>query len=254
VASRLHVVVGEDDVLLRAGICRVLEEAGIEVVAQAGDADDLLRRALAHRPDVTVTDVQMPPCNEDDGLRAALELRRQRSESHVLVLSQRADQQYLLDLVGDEPAGVGYLLKERVGDVETFVDAVERVAQGGTALDAEVVALMLGAAARRTRWLRPRSTGRAALVTARESPFRSRSTQRTACSISRYYGASPASACLSRKLLSRSQRRIDQDFKNASRSVLIVSASVVGMPCGNPGYDLSVPFGSSLADRGPASA
>jgi DNA-binding NarL/FixJ family response regulator len=137
-------VVGEDDVLFRAGICRVLEDAGIEVVAQTGDADDLLRRALAHRPDVTVIDVQMPPRNEDDGLRAALELRRQRPESHILVLSQHADQQYALNLVGDEPAGVGYLLKERVGDVKTFIDAVERVARGGTALDAEVVALMLG--------------------------------------------------------------------------------------------------------------
>jgi DNA-binding NarL/FixJ family response regulator len=144
VASGLRVVVGEDDVLLRAGICRLLEDAGIEVVAQTGDADDLLRKALAHRPDITLTDVQMPPRNEDDGLRAALELRRQRPESHILVLSQHADQQYALDLVGDEPAGVGYLLKERVGDVETFIDAVERVAHGGTALDAEVVALMLG--------------------------------------------------------------------------------------------------------------
>ena len=143
-ASELRVVIGEDDVLFRAGICRVLEDAGIEVVAQTGDADDLLRRALAYRPDVTVTDVQMPPRNEDDGLRAVLELRRQRPESHILVLSQHAEQQYALDLVGDQPAGVGYLLKERVGDVETFIDAVERVARGGSALDAEVVALMLG--------------------------------------------------------------------------------------------------------------
>jgi DNA-binding NarL/FixJ family response regulator len=144
VASRLRVVVGEDDVLLRAGICRLLEDAGIDVVAQTGDADDLLRKALGYRPDVTLTDVQMPPRNEDDGLRAALELRRQRPESRILVLSQHADQQYALDLVGDEPAGVGYMLKERVGDVETFIEAVERVAQGGTALDPEVVALMLG--------------------------------------------------------------------------------------------------------------
>jgi DNA-binding NarL/FixJ family response regulator len=144
VASAIRVVIGEDDVLLRAGICRLLEDAGIEVVAQTGDADDLLRKALAHRPDVTLTDVQMPPHNEDDGLRAALELRRQRPESHILVLSQHADQQYVLDLVGDEPAGVGYLLKERVGDVDAFIDAVERVAGGGTALDTEVVALMLG--------------------------------------------------------------------------------------------------------------
>ena len=122
----------------------MLDDAGIEVLAQTGDADDLLRKALAYRPDVTLTDVQMPPRNEDDGLRAAIELRRRRPESHILVLSQHADQQYALDLVGDEPAGVGYLLKERVGDVETFIEAIERVAQGGTALDAEVVALMLG--------------------------------------------------------------------------------------------------------------
>jgi DNA-binding NarL/FixJ family response regulator len=144
VASGISVVVGEDDVLLRAGICRLLEDAGIEVVAQTGDADDLLRKALAHRPDVTLTDVQMPPHNEDDGLRAALELRRQRPESRILVLSQHAEQRYALDLVGDEPAGVGYLLKERIGDVDAFIDAIERVARGGTALDAEVVALMLG--------------------------------------------------------------------------------------------------------------
>jgi DNA-binding NarL/FixJ family response regulator len=144
VASGIRVVIGEDDVLLRAGICRLLEDAGIEVVAQTGDADDLLRKSLAYRPDVTLTDVQMPPRNEDDGLRAALELRRQRPGSHIVVLSQHAEQQYVLDLVGDEPAGVGYLLKERIGDVDAFIDAVERVARGGTALDPEVVALMLG--------------------------------------------------------------------------------------------------------------
>jgi DNA-binding NarL/FixJ family response regulator len=144
VASDLRVVIGEDDVLLRAGIARLLEDAGIEVVGQTGDADDLLRKALAHHPDVTLTDVQMPPGNEDDGLRAAIELRRQRPDAHILVLSQHADQQYALDLVGDEPAGVGYLLKERVGDVDAFIDAVQRVARGGTALDPEVVALMLG--------------------------------------------------------------------------------------------------------------
>ena len=144
VASGLRVLVGEDDVLFRAGMCRLLEDAGIDVVAQTGDADELLHKALAYRPDVTLTDVQMPPRNEDDGLRAVLERRRQRPESHILVLSQHANQHYALDLVGDEPAGVGYLLKERVGDVRTFIDSVERVARGGTVLDAEVVALMLG--------------------------------------------------------------------------------------------------------------
>jgi DNA-binding NarL/FixJ family response regulator len=144
VVSGIRVVVGEDDVLLRAGLARLLEDAGIEVVAQTGDAEDLLRKSLAHRPDVTLADVQMPPGNENDGLRAVLELRKQRPDSRVLVLSQHADQKYVLDLVGDDPAGVGYLLKERVGDVDAFIDAVERVAGGGTVLDTEVVALMLG--------------------------------------------------------------------------------------------------------------
>jgi DNA-binding NarL/FixJ family response regulator len=104
----------------------------------------LLRKALAHRPDVTLTDVQMPPGNADDGLQAALELRRRRPDARILVLSQHAEQAYALALVGDQPGGVGYLLKERVGDVETFIDAVQRVARGGTALDADVVGLMLG--------------------------------------------------------------------------------------------------------------
>jgi DNA-binding NarL/FixJ family response regulator len=144
VSLGLRVVVGEDDVLLRAGICRVLDDAGMDVVAQAGDAEDLLRKALAHRPDVTLTDVQMPPGNADDGLQAALELRRRRPDARILVLSQHAEQAYALALVGDQPGGVGYLLKERVGDVETFIDAVQRVARGGTALDADVVGLMLG--------------------------------------------------------------------------------------------------------------
>ena len=144
VPSALRVVVGEDDVLLRAGICRLLEDAGMEVVGQAGDADDLLRKALAHRPDVTVADVQMPPRHEDDGLAAALELRRQRPDANVLILSQHAEQAYALAIVGDQPAGVGYLLKERIADVDTFIDALQRVGRGGTALDAEVVALMLG--------------------------------------------------------------------------------------------------------------
>ncbi len=140
----LRVVVGEDDVLLREGIVRLLREAGVDVVAQAGDAVDLLRRALAHRPDVVVVDVQMPPGHEDDGLRAALELRRTHPDIGVLVLSQYYEQQYALDLIGDRAQGVGYLLKERVGDVSAFIDAVERVAAGGSALDPEVVGRMLG--------------------------------------------------------------------------------------------------------------
>jgi DNA-binding NarL/FixJ family response regulator len=137
-------MVAEDDVLMREGIARLLSEGGFEVVAQAGDAEALLRKALAHRPDVVVADVQMPPHREDDGLRAALEVRRQRPEIGILVLSQHYEQQYALDLIGDRPEGVGYLLKERVGDVEVFLDSVARVAAGGSALDPEVVGRMLG--------------------------------------------------------------------------------------------------------------
>jgi DNA-binding NarL/FixJ family response regulator len=140
----LRVVIGEDDVLLREGIARLLTEAGLEVVAQAGDAEDLLRKGLAHCPAVVVADVNMPPRHGDDGLRAAVELRRRRPETNVLVLSQFYDERYALELIGDRAEGVGYLLKHRVGAVETFIDAVTRVAAGGTALDPEVVGRMLG--------------------------------------------------------------------------------------------------------------
>jgi DNA-binding NarL/FixJ family response regulator len=144
VSEPLSVVIGEDDVLMREGIVRLLSEAGFEVVAQTGDADDLLRRALAHRPDVAVVDVRMPPGDADDGLRAALELRRQRPETGILVLSQFYEEHYAQELIGEHAEGVGYLLKERVGDVDAFIDAVNRVAGGGTALDPEVVSRMLG--------------------------------------------------------------------------------------------------------------
>ena len=140
----LRVVVGEDDVLLREGIARILVEAGMDVVARSGDADDLLRRALAYRPDVVVTDVQMPPRRRDDGVRAAVELRRREPTVGVLILSQFCEPAYVMELVGQRPEGVGYLLKERVGDVKVFVDAVARVAAGGSALDPEVVSRMLG--------------------------------------------------------------------------------------------------------------
>jgi DNA-binding NarL/FixJ family response regulator len=144
VDTPLRVVVAEDDVLLREGMVRLLAEADIDVVAQAGDADDLMRKTLAHRPDVAVVDVQMPPRREDDGLVAAMELRRRMPTLGVLVLSQFYEESYALDLVGDRAEGVGYLLKERVGDVAAFVDAVRRVAAGGSALDPEVVGRMLG--------------------------------------------------------------------------------------------------------------
>jgi DNA-binding NarL/FixJ family response regulator len=143
-ARPLRVVVGEDDVLLREGIARILTGTGLEVVARCGDADALLRSSLDCRPDVVVADVQMPPDRTDDGLRAAREVRRREPRTGVLILSQFCEPAYVMQLVGERPAGVGYLLKERVGDVAAFVDAIRRVAAGGTALDPEVVARMLG--------------------------------------------------------------------------------------------------------------
>jgi DNA-binding NarL/FixJ family response regulator len=144
VSGAVRVVIGEDDVLLREGIVRLLGEAGFDVVAQAGDAEDLLRKGLAHRPDVIIADIHMPPGQGDDGLVAAIEVRKRRPETGLLVLSQFYEEHYAVDLIGDRPEGVGYLLKERIGDVESFIDAVTRVAAGGTALDAEIVARMLG--------------------------------------------------------------------------------------------------------------
>jgi DNA-binding NarL/FixJ family response regulator len=144
VSAAVGVVIGEDDVLMREGIARLLAEGGFEVLAQAGDAEALLRRSLAHGPDVVVADVQMPPGHGDDGLRAVLELRRRRPEIGVLLLSQFYEEHYALELIGDRAEGVGYLLKERVGDVEAFLEAVARVAAGGSALDPEVVGRMLG--------------------------------------------------------------------------------------------------------------
>jgi DNA-binding NarL/FixJ family response regulator len=129
---------------MREGIARLLVEGGFEVVGQAGDAEAFLRKALAHKPDVAVVDIQMPPGGGDDGLRAALELRRLLPDTGVLVLSQYYEEQYALDLIGESAEGVGYLLKERVGDVDAFRDAVARVAARGSALDPEVVGRMLG--------------------------------------------------------------------------------------------------------------
>jgi DNA-binding NarL/FixJ family response regulator len=140
----VRVVVGEDSVLVREGIVRVLGQAGFEVVAQAGDAAELMRKVSAHRPDVAVVDIRMPPTETDDGLRAAIEIRRRQPQTGVVVLSQYLEEGYALDLVGDRPEGTGYLLKDRVGDVERFADSVRRVGEGGSALDPEVVAQMLG--------------------------------------------------------------------------------------------------------------
>lgn len=140
----LRVVIGEDDVLLREGIAKILEAAGLDVVARAGDADELLRKILAFRPDIAVVDVRMPPRREDDGLVVAVQVRRRLPGTGVLVLSQFCEPSFVTDLIDDHPAGVGYLLKERVGDVPAFVDAVRRVAAGGSALDPEVISVMLG--------------------------------------------------------------------------------------------------------------
>ena len=140
----MRVVVADDSVLLREGIVRVLEEAGFEVVGQAGDADDLMRKVRAHKPNVAIVDIRMPPTNTDDGLRAAREIREELPATGVLVLSQYAEEGYALDLVAESPEGVGYLLKDRVADMDRFIDSVRRVAEGGSALDPEVVSLLLG--------------------------------------------------------------------------------------------------------------
>jgi DNA-binding NarL/FixJ family response regulator len=137
-------VIGEDSVLLRAGVARLLEDAGMDVVAQAADAEDLLRKVRAHKPDVAVVDIRMPPGNADDGLRAAREVRAELPDTGVLVLSQYAEEHYVTQLLEDGAEGVGYLLKERIADVDRFVDSVRRVADGGSALDPEIVALMMG--------------------------------------------------------------------------------------------------------------
>ena len=137
-------MIGEDTVLLRAGVARLLEDAGMEVVGQAADADDLRRKVRAHKPDVAIVDIRMPPGNADDGLRAARELRGELPDMGVLVLSQYAEEHYVTQLLQDGAEGVGYLLKERIADVERFLDSVRRVADGGSALDPEIVALMMG--------------------------------------------------------------------------------------------------------------
>ena len=142
--SSLRVVVADDSVLLREGLCRLLEESGFDVVGQAGDAEDLMRKVGAHKPDVAVVDVRMPPTHTDEGLRAAHRIRSEQPSTAVLVLSQYVEEAYALDLLSESTERTGYLLKDRVSDVDTFTDAVRRVANGGSALDPEVVALLLG--------------------------------------------------------------------------------------------------------------
>jgi DNA-binding NarL/FixJ family response regulator len=138
-----RVVIAEDSVLLREGIVRLLEEQDCEVVAAVGDGDALLKAVAAHRPDVCVVDVRMPPTFTDEGLRAALVIREQYADVGVLVLSQYVEERYASELIGGNPGGVGYLLKDRVADVDQFVDGLRRVAAGGAALDPEVISQLL---------------------------------------------------------------------------------------------------------------
>ena len=140
----MRIVIGEDQALLREGIARLLEEAGFDVVGQAGDAVDLRRKVGAHKPDVAVVDIQMPPTRTDDGLRAAIHIRSEHPCTRVLVLSQYVEERYAVDLIGECAKGVGYLLKDRVDDLAEFADAVRRVGEGGSVLDPEVVSRLLG--------------------------------------------------------------------------------------------------------------
>lgn len=142
-SQSLRVVIAEDSVLIREGLARLITEAGGEVLAKVGDGPSLVAAVEAHRPDVSVVDVRMPPTQRDEGLRAAIEARRRVPGTPVLVLSQYVERQYATELLADRAGGVGYLLKDRVADVREFMDALRRVARGGTALDPEVVAQLM---------------------------------------------------------------------------------------------------------------
>lgn len=143
---RVRVVIGEDEALLREGLSLVLERAGFEVAALAADGDALVAAARSERPQLVVTDIRMPPTQRDEGLRAALEIRATMPGTAVLVLSQHAQRRYAVELLGQRAGGVGYLLKQRIADADTFVADVRRVCDGGTVLDPELVATLLGRA------------------------------------------------------------------------------------------------------------
>jgi DNA-binding NarL/FixJ family response regulator len=145
----MRILIAEDSVLLRAGLTRLLLDAGEDVIASVGDADALLVAVERHQPDLAVVDVRMPPTNTDDGLRAALEIRSRWPRVGILVLSQYVEERYATELLAVDPSGLGYLLKDRVADVGDFVAAVRRVGEGGTALDPEVVAQLLARSRRR---------------------------------------------------------------------------------------------------------
>ena len=144
----LRAVVADDSVLLRDGVVRLLEDANISVVAAVGDGESLVKAVDEHRPDLAIVDVRMPPTHTDEGIRAALTIRATHPDVAVLVLSQYVEERYATDLLGGSTSGVGYLLKDRVVDIDDFVAAVRRVAGGGSAVDAEVVAQLLGRTAR----------------------------------------------------------------------------------------------------------
>jgi DNA-binding NarL/FixJ family response regulator len=139
----VRVIVADDSVLLREGVTRLLEGAGFEVVGHAGDQEELMRKTRAHRPDVAIIDIRMPPTHTDEGLQAARAIRAEMPDTRVVVLSAYVEESYALELIGDDAAGVGYLLKDRVADGQRFAEAVRRVAEGGSALDPEVVSQML---------------------------------------------------------------------------------------------------------------
>ena len=139
----LRVVIAEDSALIREGLARLITDSGGEVVAKVGDGPSFVEAVSTHRPDVSVVDVRMPPTQRDEGLRAAIEARRIVPGTPVLVLSQYVERQYATELLADRAGGVGYLLKDRVADVREFMDALRRVAAGGTALDPEVVAQLM---------------------------------------------------------------------------------------------------------------
>lgn len=155
----MRVVIAEDSVLLREGLARLLADGGVETVAVAGDGPGLVAAVAEHGPDLAIVDVRMPPTHTDEGLRAALEARALRPRLPILVLSQYVEERYATELIGGGAAAVGYLLKERVADVSEFLDAVRRVAAGGTVIDPEVIGQLLG----RHRWSDPLAS-----LTARE--------------------------------------------------------------------------------------
>lgn len=162
----MRIVIAEDSVLLRAGLTRILIDAGEDVVATVGDADELLSVVNRHQPDLAVVDVRMPPTMTDDGLRAALEVRERWPQIAILVLSQYVEERYATELLASDTSSIGYLLKDRIADVSEFLGAVRRVGTGGTALDPEVVAQLLARSRQRDplERLSPRETEVLALM------------------------------------------------------------------------------------------